>query len=364
MSRGAHVQVDQVTVTYPAGQHATVQHAVRSVSLEVAPGRIAVLLGPSGCGKTTLLRAIAGLERPSHGTITIGGAVVTGPDRWVPPERREVGMVFQDPALFPHLTVRENVEFGLRRLGNRATRERTARDALELVQLADLADRRPGTLSGGQQQRVALARSLAPRPRVMLLDEPFSALDAGLRAQLRSELASILREIDVTSIFVTHDQEEAFALGDEIALMRDGEIRQRGAPEDLYGAPADPWVARFVGEANLVAGAAHGDVAATALGELPLRATAHGPVLVLVRPEDVEVHPGGDAEVVAAEYFGHDVRYLVRTSDGAIVTVREHHRHRRPVGDRVTLRHRASPSVSWPAPPLGDAGPPGAHRAP
>ena len=249
----ATVAIDGVSVSYDGAAM-----AVDDVSVSVAAGSIVSLLGPSGCGKTSLLRAIAGLERPAAGSISIGGRAVSGPGAWVKPEHRSVGMVFQDGALFPHLTVAQNVEFGLNAAHIRADRtERAARVAelLDLVDLAGLDERLPETLSGGQRQRVALARSLAPNPSVLLLDEPFSALDAGLRVHVRAEVARILREVGVTSIFVTHDQDEAFVLGDRVAVMRDGRVEQFGAPDELYRSPTSKWVARFVGEANFVPGA-------------------------------------------------------------------------------------------------------------
>ncbi|MEZ5341122.1 MAG: ABC transporter ATP-binding protein [Acidimicrobiales bacterium] len=213
---------------------------LRDVSLSASKGEVLVLLGPSGCGKTTLLRLIAGLDRPDGGRIAIGGSTVAGDGAWVPPEKRQVGMVFQDWALFPHLTVGQNVAFGLK--GQADSNDRVA-EMLGLVGLAPLADRLPSTLSGGQQQRVALARSLAPSPRVLLLDEPFSNLDAGLRTQLRGELRSLLRSLGITAVFVTHDREEALELGDRPAVFRDGAIAQVGDPVTVYAAPVSPWVA-------------------------------------------------------------------------------------------------------------------------
>ena len=222
--------------------------AAEGVSFSVEPGEVAVLLGPSGSGKTTLLRLIAGLERPDRGTIALNGDVVADPERgvWVPPERRRVGFVFQDYALFPHMTALQNIAFALPHLPRR---ERSARAAamLERVGIAHLARRYPHELSGGEQQRVALARALAPHPRVLLLDEPFSNLDRGLRVRLRTELKALLGSLGITAVFVTHDQEEAFELGDRLVILNRGRIEQIGTPEELLRGPQTPFVAEFFG---------------------------------------------------------------------------------------------------------------------
>ena len=221
--------------------------AVNQVDLTVAPGEFLSLLGPSGCGKTTMLRLIAGFEVPDTGTIEIGDLCVVGPKRWIQPERRRVGMVFQDYALFPHMTVAENVAYGVRKWPNQ--RERVGK-ALRLVGLDSLRERMPHELSGGQQQRVALARALAPEPDVILMDEPFSNLDVALRARIRAETREILARAGATVIFVTHDQEEALSLADRVAVMWGGQIAQVGEPEELYRNPNSREVAQFVGGAN------------------------------------------------------------------------------------------------------------------
>src|SRR5688572_13966676 len=221
--------------------------ALDCVSLDVAGGEFLALLGPSGCGKTTCLRVAAGFERPDAGRVTLAGRTVAGPGLHVAPERRGVGMVFQDYALFPHLDVAGNVGFGLARRG-RAAR---VRELLALVGLEGMAGRSPGRLSGGERQRVALARALAPAPELVLLDEPWSAIDPLRRTEMREELARVLRAAGVTVVLVTHDREEAFTLADRIALMNAGRVVQVGRPEELYFAPADRWCARFVGASNL-----------------------------------------------------------------------------------------------------------------
>ena len=334
---------------------------LRGVGLAVPPGGVLAVLGPSGCGKTTLLRTISGLERPDAGTIRLDGRVVAGPGAHVPPERRRVGMVFQDWALFPHLTVAQNVGYGLPR-GER--KGRRVDEVLEMVGLDGLGGRHPGTLSGGQQQRVALARALAPRPAVLLLDEPFSNLDATLRTQVRAEVARLLAELAVTAVFVTHDQDEAFLLGDEVAVMRDGLVAQQATPAELYARPTTPWVASFVGDANLVGGRADGRSAATPLGTLPLGTAADGDVQVLVRPEELTLDEppaagNGDrvpddaggvlGRVAHREFYGHDTVYLVQPPDGPPVRVRAGARPRFDAGDTAVLRYAGPPAVAFPA---------------
>ena len=321
-----------------------------SVHFEVEAGATLALLGPSGCGKTTLLRIIAGLEVPDTGSVQVGGRTVVGPGCFVAPEHRRVGLVFQDWALFPHLSVARNVGFGLPRDERRASRRIDA--ALELVGLADLAERMPATLSGGQQQRVALARAVAPRPGVLLLDEPFSNLDASLRTQVRTEIHALLGELGVTTVFVTHDQDEAFVLGDRVAVMTQGRVAQTGPPDEIYLRPVDRWVAGFVGTANLIPGVASGRSAGTVLGPIELDCTMHGPVDVLARPEHLDlVRRNGDAEsgdgvVGLVEYVGHDTTYLVDCV-GLSLQVRLPSVPRFTRGDRVVVRHRGGPASAF-----------------
>ncbi len=324
---------------------------LHGVDLDVIAGQVTALLGPSGCGKTTLLRAIAGLEIPDAGEIEIGDTIVAGAGTNVAAERRRVGMVFQDWALFPHLTVAGNVAFGLPRADRKGPKVEAA---LEMVGLGGFGDRSPGTLSGGQQQRVALARALAPEPSALLLDEPFSNLDTALRSKVRTEVHELLHRVGITTVFVTHDQDEAFVLGDDVAVMSEGVIVQQAPPHRIYTEPADAWVARFVGDANLVPGAMSGGFAETAVGRVPVRSSVSGAVDVLLRPEDLRIlsaeqHADGacDAVVELAEYYGHDTVYVVALSDGTQVRVREVSVPRFDRGDSANVVAVGSPAVAF-----------------
>jgi len=310
--------------------------AVDRADLCVARGEFLGLLGPSGCGKTTLLRLLAGFERPDAGEVRLEDEPVATPRMFVPPEKRRVGMVFQDYALFPHLTVGENVRFGVRR------RQRTRRlaEVLELVGLVGFEARYPHELSGGQQQRVALARALAPEPATILLDEPWSNIDPLLRATMRDELAAIVRSAQVTVLLVTHDREEAFSLSDRIALMRDGAVIQAGRAEELYLAPSTRWAAEFVGAGNFLPGHVNGDLVETMLGRFPHSgAGAVHDVEVLIRPEQLELapDPNGEAQVVGREFRGHDVFYKVMLNGTALVSQRPS-TEVVPLGARVNVR--------------------------
>jgi iron(III) transport system ATP-binding protein len=323
---------------------------LHDIAIAIEPGRVLALLGPSGCGKTTLLRIIAGLERPDAGRVAIGGDVVTSVAGhvFVPPERRRVGMVFQDWALFPHLSVAANVGYGLPR---RPDRRERVQQALAMVGMSGLGDRNPTTLSGGQQQRVALARAIAPEPAVILLDEPFSNLDTALRVQVRGDVHRLLSDLDITTVFVTHDQEEAFVLGDEVGVMHDGRIVQQATPAELYARPVDAWVAGFVGDANLVDGEAFGDRVATLVGPVPLAAAlpADGPARVLLRPEELGIAPGDSATVEILEFYGHDSVYVVRLDDGAPIRVRIGSLPAFRPGDRVEVAYVGAPTVAFAA---------------
>jgi iron(III) transport system ATP-binding protein len=267
---------------------------------------------------------------------------------FVPPERRRVGMVFQDWALFPHLSVAANVGYGLSRRPDRLPR---VEQALALVGMSGFGDRNPTTLSGGQQQRVALARAIAPEPAVVLLDEPFSNLDASLRVQVRGEVHRLLSDLGITTVFVTHDQEEAFVLGDEVGVIHDGRIIQQATPAELYARPADPWVAGFVGDANLLDGEIVGDRAATVVGTVPLNggSPSDGPARVLLRPEELVISPGDSGTVEILEFYGHDSVYVVRLDDGAPLRVRIGSLPAFRPGDRVTVSYAGAPTVAYPA---------------
>lgn len=327
---------------------------VRDAHLDIAAGQTLALLGPSGCGKTTLLRAIAGLTAPSAGSIAIGTEVVSDATTFVPPERRRVGMVFQDGALFPHLTVGQNVAFGLRHHADAADR---VAEMLGLVNMDGFTNRLPGTLSGGQRQRVAVARALAPMPSVLLLDEPFSALDAGLRVQVRRDVKRLLASLDITTIVVTHDQEEAFAMGEQIAVMADGVIEQVGTPATLYESPATPWVAEFVGDGVRFIGQHADGRVVTPFGSVPAHPAAAplpvlGEVTVIVRPEQLvlehEREPGTSSGVVIdVEYYGHDVRYDVLLDSGVTATVRSA-RLDFAVDERVVVGFDGTSVPAWP----------------
>jgi iron(III) transport system ATP-binding protein len=326
----SHVRVRGLSKSFGAIE------AVRELNLEIERGELMAVLGPSGCGKTTLLRVIAGFEQPDAGCVVVSDEVVAGPGRIIPPEKRRVGMVFQDYALFPHLSVEGNVAFGL------TSRPRDERDALtrrtlELVGLQHKARTNVHELSGGERQRVALARALAPEPELVLLDEPFSSLDATLRGGLRREVELILRDAEATALLVTHDQEEALSLADRLAVMRDGEIVQVGPPVQVYGEPATRWAAQFVGEVNVLSGVARGGGVETELGVFDLRGPASGSVHVAVRPEQLELRAdgNGNAEVVAREFRGHDVLYRLRHEGGKTLLVQLPSLELHEVGDSV-----------------------------
>jgi putative spermidine/putrescine transport system ATP-binding protein len=325
---------------------------LHGVDLDVAPGEFVSLLGPSGCGKTTALRVLAGLERATGGSVLLGGKDVSR----VPTNKRDIGMVFQSYSLFPHLKVAENTAFGLRRRGvGKADAARRAGDALELVGLDHLADRYPHQLSGGQQQRVALARALVTEPRVLLLDEPLSALDAKVRVQLRDEIRRIQLRLGITTVFVTHDQEEALAVSDRIAVMNAGRIEQIGTPEDLYLRPATANVAAFVGVSSLVPGTVRGEVVSVWGQDLPLQTpAADGPAEVFLRPENVRLRgvadPGVDAVVQESTFLGSFRRSVVRTADGSLVNVQHAASERVEYGDAVRVAVDPAPVAIRPLP--------------
>jgi iron(III) transport system ATP-binding protein len=298
-------------------KHFEDQDAVTDLSFQVTDGTILTILGPSGCGKTTTLRLIAGIVAPDGGEILLNDRIVASKNQFVLPENRQVGMVFQDYALFPHLSVADNIAFGIK--GNRKEKQKRVEELLTLVGLDGIGSKMPYLLSGGQQQRVALARALAPRPNILLLDEPFSNLDAALRVQVRSELRDIIRRSNTTAVFVTHDQEEALSLSDKIAVIFRGQLHQFGTPEQLYNQPATEEVARFIGEANFITASAKGHLASSSLGDVKLIKPAQGDVKLLIRPEILHIDTRGDgvmAQVQWREYYGRSQRIGIRLSDG------------------------------------------------
>jgi putative spermidine/putrescine transport system ATP-binding protein len=337
------VQLQGIVKSYSG---TTVLHGV---DVDIAPGEFVSLLGPSGCGKTTLLRVLAGLEGADRGVVLLGGEDVSR----VPTNRRDIGMVFQSYSLFPHLRVIDNTAFGLRRRGvGRVDAAKRSLDALALTGLADFADRFPHQLSGGQQQRVALARALVTEPRVLLLDEPLSALDAKVRVQLRDEIRRIQLRLGITTVFVTHDQEEALAVSDRIAVMDSGRIEQIGSPEQLYTTPSSAGVAAFVGLSSVVSGVAEGDHVTVWGQRLPLQSPADGPVDVYIRPENVffagEADAATDALVEESTFLGSMRRTLVRTESGELVRLQHSPGIRPAFGDRVRIALAPEPVAAHP----------------
>ncbi len=306
VSAEAVVSLKSLTKSYQDPKHP----AVDDFSLSVKRGEILALLGPSGCGKTTLLRLIAGFEVPDQGQIVISGREVAGPKTWRQPEKRKIGFVFQDYALFPHLNVLQNVAFGLTNMPKKLRLER-AKEVLDLVGLKIFSRRYPHQLSGGQQQRVALARALAPQPDVILLDEPFSNLDAALRGATRAEVRRILERTNTTTILVTHDQEEAMTFADRLVVMRSGKLEQTGPPEAVYLRPRTAFVANFLGSTNLIRGIGRGEVAETVLGRLPMTQQIEGSVLLSLRPEELLFAgpQGVPVSIISREFKGHDLTY-------------------------------------------------------
>ncbi len=328
------------TVTKPFGDVV----AVDNVSFEIEAGKLVTLLGPSGCGKTTTLRMIAGLEMVTGGRIFIGDREVTP----LPATDRDVSMVFQSYALFPHMTVIENVSYGFVVSGIRkAEAQERARQGLDLVGLNGYDDRLPSELSGGQQQRVAVARALVLEPEVLLFDEPLSNLDAKLRRRVREEIREIQRSLDLTTVYVTHDQEEALAVSDKIIVMRNAEIAQEGVPRDLYERPSNVFVADFIGDANLIEAevrGVEGDTATVSIGtveiELPARGIAPGPAKVAIRPESVHLSDPGNGlagEIVKAAYLGDHLEYTVSTPVGELFVIDNTVEAPRRVGSSVSV---------------------------
>jgi iron(III) transport system ATP-binding protein len=308
------LKATQLAKRFSRGEYA----AVRDVSLSVNKGEIFTLLGPSGCGKTTTLRLIAGFEAPDAGRIYLDEKDITA----LPPEQRDIGIVFQDYALFPHLNLQDNIIFALWK-NPRKERKKNSMGFLEMVGLQDYSRHMPHELSGGQQQRAALARALAAGPRILLLDEPFSNLDTSLRQSVRSEIRALLHARGTTCVLVTHDQEEALSFSDRMALMNEGRIEQTGTPEDIYSAPSTRFAAQFLGRTNLIEGKAHGALAETALGTIPLQTEARGDVLLSLRPEHIAMRPAnsdghGNGVLLRREFKGHDMTHWVQIGDTQI----------------------------------------------
>ena len=319
---------------------------LHDIDLDLQSGTTTAVVGSSGCGKTTLLRLIAGFEAPDDGTITIDGRQVASPESAVAPHRRGVGYVAQDGALFPHLTVGQNIGYGLRGTARGEVRARVS-ELLETVSLdASYASRRPHQLSGGQQQRVALARALARHPVLMLLDEPFSALDTGLRASTRKAVARLLTNAGVTTLLVTHDQEEAMSIADQVAVMRDGRFTQVGSPQQVYRHPIDRFTAEFLGDCISLPCTVASGVADCALGRIPVQgSTADGPATLVLRPEQLVATVVSDSErldgvgtVIATDFLGHDVLLTIDPAgDTAPIIVRQHSLNPPPIDAKVRI---------------------------
>lgn len=335
-------------------------YAVSELSLSVREGELLTLLGPSGCGKTTTLRLIAGLERPDGGSIRVGGEQVAaaGERAFVAPEHRDVGVVFQNFALFPHMSAAENIAFGLSDW-EEEKRERRVKELLELVGLETHAENQPAELSGGQKQRIALARSLAPEPEILLLDEPFSNLDVDLRVEMREEVRRILKEAGVTGISVTHDQEEALSISDRVAVMNDGKLMQVAPPEEMFQHPESRFVAGFLGHASFLSGYVTGDLVETSLGPIG-RDRIHGlapeydrtKIDVLVRPDDAVVRPaeGGDesdGRVTYRRYLGPTVLYRVELENGSTVEAMQNHAEQVSLDAPVSVELAATHDLAW-----------------
>ncbi len=337
------LQLENIRVVYGQGAHA--HHAVTGLSLELPTGEIGVLIGPSGCGKSSLLRAVAGLQPIAEGRISTQGQVLSTPNTHIAAQQRGVGMVFQDYALFPHMSVTRNIAFGLAQLPKTEQQSRTA-EVLQLVGLADMAGRMPHELSGGQQQRVALARALARKPAVLLLDEPFSSLDAAMREKLAQEVRSILKAAQTTALVVTHDQHEAFAMADRIGVMQNGHLEQWDTPYKLYHRPATRFVAEFVGDAVLLPAQINkAGQLQSPLGELPLPADTaalypqNTPLQLLLRADELRLQADSplQAQVLQAQFRGGHMLYTLGLATGQSVLLQHDSREPLQTGQSVGI---------------------------
>ena len=339
------IQLLEVTKAYPNSG----DPAVENISLEVEKGQVLAILGPSGSGKSTILRLIAGFETPDQGRVLLQDKEVSQPGFCTPPEKRGIGMVFQDYGLFPHLTVEKNIGFGLFR-ESLSERKKKVKYILHLVGLTEFGKRYPHELSGGQQQRVALARALAPNPILVLLDEPFSNLDPDMRSRMREEVDQILQRVGMTAVLVTHDHEEAFAMADKIAVLNSGKLEQFGSPETIYHTPTSPFVADFVGQADFLPGKImpNGEIQ-TEIGTFPKQRDyplVSSP-MVMIRPDDIRLVPDvkGIAHVVSRQFHGSENLYTISLPSGQIIHSSEHSTHLYSLGTRVNLKLTATHTV-------------------
>ncbi len=332
------LHLEKVTKYFPRSS----SPAVDNVTLSLQEGELLSFLGPSGCGKTTLLRIVAGFEEPQTGIVNLAGQVVAGEGKWVSPEKRDVGMVFQDYALFPHLNVGKNIAFGLINSGNGLSRDTNKRvgEVLRLVGLEGLEKRYPHELSGGQQQRVALARAIAPRPALVLLDEPLSNLDVQVRLRLRQELREIIKAAGTSAIFVTHDQEEALSISDRLVVMQNGRLEQYGTPEQVYQEPATRFVAEFVTQANFILAERQGSFWQTEIGDFPCRKDhSFNQGELMIRQEDLKLIPKetGSLLICDRQFLGREHRYDLQTPSGKRISARTTVGKVLPVGTRVEV---------------------------
>ena len=341
------IDLSHVSLTYPHASHP----ALFDVSLTIAEGSILSILGPSGCGKTTILRSVAGFERPQAGRIQIAGRCVCDERQWLPPELRGVGMVFQDYALFPHLTVTENIAFGLHR-EQRGSINNIVTNTLNFVGLKGMGGRYPHELSGGQQQRVAIGRALAPKPVVILLDEPFSNLDPDMRGQMREEVQEILQHSGTTAVLVTHDHDEAFAMADQVAVLNAGRLEQFDTPEAIYHTPSTRFVANFVGQADFIPGRVENGKIQTEIGQFDnvTGQRSGSSVEIMIRPDDVHIVPAspGAARVVCRTFRGSENLYSVVLPSGQLLHSSEGSTTVYPMGASVDLKIVATHIVVFP----------------